>query len=287
MRTLRRRPATSALALAGFSLAVLSVLVVACAAPAPEPPPVIVPEKPAPRVIVERPEAQHFTGMQVPIDETAPELKVDCEPGQRAMCTGQIAVGPHPGPHTLWRVCRQWSDGMFHYDQAACNTPLVVSFDDAKVSFTQPAGSFTIGSSARTEWVSARTPWLALDADGSGCIDDQRELFGPPTHGGKNGFDKLAALDDNHDGRIDAEDAAYAKLVLWFDRDQDRRCTASEMVKLADAGVVAIDLAYLTPADAALGSHEGEHATIWVRGADGDGQLRRGRIVDVYLAPLP
>lgn len=276
MRTLRLRP----LALVGFPLVFLG----ACAEPAPEPVAVILPEKLAPRVIPDRPEALRFTGMQVPIDETAPELKVECEPGQRAMCTGQIAIGPHPGPHTLWRVCRQWSDGMFHYDQADCNTPLVVSFDDAKVSFTQPAGSFTIGSSARTEWVSARTPWLALDADNSGCIDDQRELFGPPPHGGKNGFDKLAALDESHDGRIDAQDAAHARLVLWFDRDQDRRCTASEMVKLADAGVVAIDLAYATPDDPAPGSHEGEHATIWTRGTDG--QLRRGRIVDVYLAPI-
>jgi len=262
---------------------VLSLSLGACSQP--EPPPVIIAEAPAPRITRERPEALHFPGMQVPLDETAPPLRVECEPGQRVMCGGQIAEGPHPGPYTLYKVCFQASNGMFHFDDSPCNTPLVVSFDDAKVEFTQAAGSFTIGASERTEWVSARTPWLALDGDGSGCIDDQRELFGPPARGGKNGFDKLAALDDDHDGRIDAQDAAYAKLVLWFDRDQDRRCTAGEMLTLADAGEVAIDLGYATPAGPAHGSHEGEHATLWVRGPSGP--QRRGRVVDVYLAPLP
>jgi len=282
MRTLRPCPAPSVLVLAALSLAVLGA---ACTAPSPSPLAAIVQETPAPRVVRELPEALHFEGLQVPVDETAAELKVECEPGQRQMCSGQIAVGPHPGPHTLYRICRQWSDGMFHYDQAACNTPLVVAFDDAPVVFTRPAGAFTIGSSERTEWVSPRTPWLALDADGSGCIDDQRELFGPPAQGGKNGFDKLARLDENHDGRIDADDAAYAKLALWFDRNEDRRCSPDEMVKLVDAGVLAIDLAYLTPASVPFGSHEGEHATITLRGPSGP--VRRGRIVDVYLAPLP
>jgi hypothetical protein len=265
----------------------LVVVFLAAAAACSEPEaPVIVPERaPAPRVIPDPREAVHFPGMQVPLDEIAPELKVACEPGQRKMCRGQIAEGPHPGPHTLYMTCFQGADRMFQWNDSPCNTPLVVSFDETPVQFTKPAGSFTIGTSDRTEWVSSRTPWLALDSDGSGCIDDQRELFGPPAQGGKNGFDKLAALDDDHDGRIDAKDAAYAKLVLWSDGDQDRLCTAREMTRLADAGVVAIELGYATPATPASGSHEGEHATIWVRRPGGE--LRRGRIVDVYLASLP
>jgi len=271
-------------AFVGSALGMLLVVLVGCRGPAPE----IAPEQPpppAPRVVRDRPEAVHFPDMQVPVDETAPGLKVECEPGQRKMCSGQIAVGPHPGPYTLWKTCRQWADGMFRYDAAACATPLVVSFDEAPVAFTQAPGSFTIGSASRTDWVSARTPWLALDRDGSGCIEGEGELFGPPVTGGTNGFDKLAQLDDDHDGVIDARDAAYAELVLWFDRDQDRRCQASELVTLAEARVVAIELAYATPKEVAVGSHEGEHATMWTRGPDGARQ--RGRVVDVYLAPLP
>lgn len=173
---------------------------------------------------------------------------------------------------------------MFHFDTAACNTPLVVSFDEAPVAFTRAVGAFTIGSAARTEWVAAGTPWLALDRDGSGCIDGEDELFGPPRTGGRNGFDKLAQLDDDHDGVIDERDAAYAHLVLWFDRDQDRRCVPGELVTLREAGVLAIELAYATPPDAPPGSHEGETAALWTRGANG--RVRHGRVVDVYLASL-
>ena len=124
--------------------------------------------------------------------------------------------------------------------------------------------------------MSARTPWLALDRDGSGCIEQQSELFR---------FDELAALDDNRDGRIDAEDGAYERLVLWSDRDGDRRCVASELTTLRDAGVVALDVDFAPKPPHAFGSHEGEVATMVYR-ADG-GAPRRGRIVDVYLAPMP
>lgn len=260
-----------------------SVLVSACGDAEPTIAPEMVPP-PAPRLVPDRSEAEHGLGIQVPQEEIAPELKVECEPGERRMCRGQIAVGPHPGPHTLWQTCRQWSDGMFHFSTAGCGTPLVVSFDEAPVAFTRPAGAFTIGSFARTEWVAAKTPWLALDRDGSGCIEREDELFGPPTTGGSNGFDKLAQLDDDHDGLIDARDAAYAELVLWSDRDQDRRCVPGELQTLSEAGVIAIELAYATPAIDGSGSYEGETAALWVRGPEGP--VRRGRVVDVYLASL-
>jgi hypothetical protein len=260
----------SALALSGVFFLVVS----ACSEPEA---PVIVPEEaPPPRVVPDRAEAVHFPGMKVPLDETAPELRVACEPGEMAFCT--------PGGGRQ-KTCRQGMTGMFYWDNASCNTPLVVSFDDRQVAFTKPAGSFTIGESPRTEWVSSRNPWLALDRDGSGCIDDQSELFGSPVQGGKNGFDKLAVYDENHDGWIDAADGVYSKLVLWFDRDQNRRCTPGELVGLADAGLVSIELGYATPDEVPAGSHEGEHATIWVRRPNGE--LRHGRIIDVYLASLP
>ena len=40
-----------------------------------------------------------------------------------------------------------------------------------------------------------------------------------------------------------------------------------------------------TPEARAFGSHEGERASIAYRTAAGE--LRRGRIIDVYLAPMP
>jgi hypothetical protein len=174
--------------------------------------------------------------------------------------------------------CVLMADGAHHFERESCNTPLVLSFDGAPVRFTDPPGEFAIGVSSRTQWVSAATPWLVLDADGSGCIESERELFGA-TDGASNGFEKLARLDDDANGRIDAHDAAFARLALWYDRDQDRKCTPSELVSLEDAGVVSIDLAHTARGAATGGSFEGE------RGAFELASGARGRVVDVYLAP--
>ena len=194
---------------------------------------------------------------------------------------------PNPSQPLTMR-CARAPAGNFVFDRSSCNTPLVVAFDGDRVSFGAPAGTFAIGSSARTEWPSSRTPWLAHDRDGSGCVEDERELLGPaadPTGRARSGFDALALLDDDGDGRIDRRDVAFARLALWFDRDQDRRCIPEEMVPVERAGIVAIELAAAParPPERA-GSFEGETAIVTARGPDG--AARRARVVDVYLAPL-
>jgi len=178
--------------------------------------------------------------------------------------------------------CRPDGRGRHVFARSDCSTPIVLVRGDAPVRFTSPEGAFAVGPFPRTEWVSAETPWLALDADGSGCVEDQSELFGADAQA-SHGFEKLARLDDNGDGRLDAKDPAYARLSLWSDRDQDRRCTPAEMRPLADAGVTAIDLGFRTPATRGAGSYEGETASVTTLAGPGD---RRARLVDVYLAPL-
>jgi hypothetical protein len=218
-----------------------------------------------------------------------PNFHSECEPGQRQSCGFNLpgytdAMGMHVG-RKIYMSCQCWPGGGCYFNRSACATPLVLAFGDDKITFTRPAGSFTIGPYARTEWVSATTPWLALDRDGSGCIESQNELFGPPDDG-TTGFEKLARLDENHDGRIDENDPAFAKLVTWSDANGDRRCTPSEVKPLRELGVVAIELDYRTLTSHTPGSYEGEQATIWYRTTEGD-TIRRGRIVDVHLAPLP
>jgi hypothetical protein len=214
-----------------------------------------------------------------------------CELGQTLPCFPQgmglrsISSG---GFDDLRQRCVEWPDGSRHWNRAACDTPLVVSFDTSEpVIFTRPiATTFAVGAAANTEWVSAKTPWLALDANGNGCVDDEHELFGPPEDGaGMNGFDKLRRLDANHDGLLDEHDPAFASLVLWFDRDQDKRCLPSEIATLRSAGIVGIELAFTRPRAERPGSFEGETSTLWLRGPDGG--LRAGRLIDVYLAPAP
>jgi hypothetical protein len=206
----------------------------------------------------------------------------ECEPGQTRSC-GFSLPSPRTDPNgrgiPIMMECRRLPSGAYAFDRAACATPIVVSFDDAPVRFTRAPAAFAVGPFARTEWVSAATPWLALDRDGSGCVEDQRELFGAD-EAATNGFEKLARLDANHDGRIDAADAAFADLALWYDRDEDKRCAAAEMVSLAGAGVEAIDLAFTTAPRSLAGSHEGERAAVVLRGG------KKARAIDVYLAPL-
>lgn len=125
--------------------------------------------------------------------------------------------------------------------QLCGGTPLVVVLDGKPVEYTRARDEsrFAIDgmTALRTDWPTARTPWIARDIDGDGAITDGRELFGSGTLVGdqraRDGFEALAALDDNRDGVIDANDRAFGELLLWSDRDGDRRGSRDELVPLS------------------------------------------------------
>ncbi|MBZ0255237.1 calcium-binding protein, partial [bacterium] len=76
-----------------------------------------------------------------------------------------------------------------------------------------------------------------------------RELFGDQTLLGNgsrasNGFDALAELDANHDGKIDATDAAWAGLKIWKDSNGDGYTSPGELLSLTDEGVQSIGTGY-------------------------------------------
>lgn len=180
------------------------------------------------------------------------------------------------------------SDDETHaYSELCGATPLVVSFDDQPVAFAADGGRFAFraGDAIATDWPTAATPWLALDRDGDGAITTGAELFGsatalPDGRGAVNGFEALATLDANHDGTIDREDPAFAALVLWADRDGNRRGTADELVP-ASSVIDSINLTVRVESRCDdRGNCERERATVrWhdVRGA------HLGNVVDVYL----
>jgi len=162
-----------------------------------------------------------------------------------------------------------------------CNTPLVVAFDGQPIELLASSGrfAFTPGEPVATDWPTAATPWIALDRDGDGAITSGAELFGDSTGDAKNGFEALAALDDNRDGVIDRRDAAFAALLLWADANADRRSSPDELRSLADV-VVSIPLAHEIDARCTRGNCEGERGTVqWRDRTD----TRTGAIVDVYL----
>ncbi len=173
-------------------------------------------------------------------------------------------------------------------DLCGDNTPLVVSFDDAPVQLTRADAAATFafapGTPVASDWPTASTPWIALDRDGDGAIDSGAELFGDHSGGDHfaNGFRALAELDANHDDVIDARDPAFARLVLWSDRDGDRKSSPDELQPLAQRIVsISLDASTADVRCDARRNCEGERAAITWR--DADGALRRGSVIDVYL----
>ncbi|MGH9311069.1 MAG: hypothetical protein ACRD1U_16955 [Vicinamibacterales bacterium] len=100
--------------------------------------------------------------------------------------------------------------------------------------------------------------FLAMDRNGNGRIDNGAELFGnyTPAHasGGElttaNGFEALAFLhspgygESLPDDQIDAQDAAFARLLLWRDENHNGISEPNELRTAASAGVVAISTDY-------------------------------------------
>jgi hypothetical protein len=157
--------------------------------------------------------------------------------------------------------------------RSECNTPLVVAFDGEPVQFANHLPT-------------AATPWLAIDRDGDGAITSRAELFGDATvlaNGAtaSNGFVALAALDDNHDGIIDRSDSAFARLLLWSDRNGDRTSRPSELQPASEV-IISIPLANERAGTCtADGDCEGERGAVQWRTAAG-GQAT-GAVVDVYV----
>jgi hypothetical protein len=193
-------------------------------------------------------------------------------------------VDPEGSGRLVWTACDETS--------GAASTPLVLSFDGEEAEFTAGASAVFdltgLAQSRATDWPTAKTPWLALDRDDDGTIGDGTELFGSAVtlRSGRlaqHGFEALAELDDNGDGRIDARDPAFATLTLWSDADGDRGSARSELSTLEARGVESISLAYESaPVCDLRGNCSIERASFTWRAPDGS--RREGRVIDLHLA---
>ena len=95
------------------------------------------------------------------------------------------------------------------------------------------------GFRERTGWVKADDGMLAIDLNGNGLIDNGGELFGQPA---RDGYEVLETYDTFADGVIDAKDAAFARLRIWRDLDQDGVTDAGELKTLTESGITSIAL---------------------------------------------
>jgi hypothetical protein len=219
-----------------------------------------------------------------------------CGQGWKDPCFGIVRSSDTP-PRTKMEVLMatlgergRWSAAQFCWERnpgLVCDTPLVVSFDGEPVVFESSDATFAFqpGIPVHTDWPSAATPWIAIDLDGDGAITSGAELFGdatrlPSGEQATHGFEALAALDANRDGVLNAKDPAFAKLLLWADRDGDRKSAKDELRWLSSV-VIAIPLAHELEPRCRRGNCEGERGALSWR--DATGRARAGAVIDVYL----
>lgn len=94
--------------------------------------------------------------------------------------------------------------------------PLVINFGGTAAQLTDTKFSFDIDSDGNAEKVSFVAPnsgFLALDKNGDGKINNGSELFGAKSG---DGFQELAAYDEDKNGWIDENDPVFEKLKVWI-----------------------------------------------------------------------
>jgi hypothetical protein len=116
--------------------------------------------------------------------------------------------------------------------------PLVINFSGKATELTDSKFQFDLDSDGDKENISFVKPgsgFLAFDRNQDGVINNGKELFGPSSN---NGFAELAALDDDKNGWIDENDAAYSQLQVWS-RDASGKDNLQGL-KAANVGAISL-----------------------------------------------
>jgi hypothetical protein len=99
------------------------------------------------------------------------------------------------------------------------------------------------GTATSTGWIGSGQALIVADWNGNGKVDDGTEIsfarFGTDRTSDLSG---LASFDLNKDGKIDANDAVFAKLKMWVDKNHDGVSQPGELLSMEDAHVSSIDL---------------------------------------------
>lgn len=138
-------------------------------------------------------------------------------------------------------MSRSYTETMTSYTasiQTMLTDPLVIQLEDCPVSVSNEKFEFDIDSDGVKDHISKLSKgsaFLALDLNGDGKINDGSELFG--TRSG-NGFQDLAAYDEDGNGWIDENDSIFHKLKLWQKDDAGN----DKLTSLKEQGIGALYL---------------------------------------------
>ncbi|MFM7086223.1 MAG: calcium-binding protein [Cyanobium sp.] len=144
-----------------------------------------------------------------------------------------------------------WIDGQVRRSLRPYSSPLVLDLDGDGIETLalESAGVlFDLDDDGRMNtcgWVAPDDALLVWDRNGDGRIGSGAELFGNHTRladGSRaaHGFEALAALDADHNGRLDDGDPAWERLALWRDRNSDGQQDPGELFRLSEAGIDAL-----------------------------------------------
>ncbi|MDX9715055.1 MAG: hypothetical protein RBT37_06480 [Dissulfurispiraceae bacterium] len=123
-------------------------------------------------------------------------------------------------------------------DAARVVDPLVINFNGSAAELTSTKFEFDLdsdGTMDKISFVGPNSGILVFDKNNDGMVNNGSELFGPATG---NGFNELAAYDDDGNNWIDQNDAVYESLRIWTKTNNGEDLLRT----LTEAGVAAIGL---------------------------------------------
>ena len=115
--------------------------------------------------------------------------------------------------------------------------PFVINYSGKAAELSDMKFEFDLNVDNQTEEISYLNPgsgFLVFDKNEDGIINDGSEMFGPTTG---DGFNELAAYDEDHNNWIDENDSIYEKLALWH-----KSAEVDMLTSLKDSNVGAIYL---------------------------------------------
>jgi hypothetical protein len=160
-------------------------------------------------------------------------------------------------------------------------SPLMVFFDKDRPNF-ENVTDFKMKHDQKTYWPNKNHAGYFVGLlNKNGKIESHQDLFGEGENIA-NGFISLGKHDKNKDGKIDAKDPIFKKLVLWKDSEGKGQFNKKDMVYLSKK-IQSIDLKYNNNFEmAGIGAEYRQRSSFTFKR---NGKVQNGEIIDVWFKP--